>query len=99
MPIDLTRIAEHIREVAAARIVPRFQKLAAHEISSKTSLQDLVTVADIEAEADLIRILTAVLPGSLALGEEAGVARRGRDRRSGGQSRAGLGDRPRGWHE
>lgn len=71
MPIDLTRVADTLREVAAARIIPRFQKLAAHEISSKTSPQDLVTVADIEAEADLARILGGYLPGSLALGEEA----------------------------
>lgn len=69
--INSEKIAEYIREVAAERIMPRFQKLELHEISEKSGPSDLVTIADIEAERDLTRILQDALPGSLVVGEEA----------------------------
>jgi fructose-1,6-bisphosphatase/inositol monophosphatase family enzyme len=69
--VDAQRVAEIIREVAMDKIVPRFQRLAAHEIRSKSSPNDLATIADDEAEIELTRILKDLLPGSLVVGEEA----------------------------
>lgn len=60
-----------LRDVAAEKIIPRFQKLAAHEVSEKTSPSDLVTIADLEAEDMLTDILLKEFPGSAVLGEEA----------------------------
>lgn len=71
LSVDPDRVAGFIREVAAERIVPRFRSLQDHEISTKTGPTDLVTVADVEAEEDLSRILQGFLPGSLVVGEEA----------------------------
>lgn len=51
-------------------MLPRFRALQHHEIMEKKP-GDLVTVADIEAEHRLTRILAGVLPGSLVVGEEA----------------------------
>ena len=59
-----------IREVAADEIMPRFRELAAHEITEKNP-GDLVTAADIEAEARLTEALGALVPGSVVVGEEA----------------------------
>lgn len=69
--IDPEKIANYIREVAADKIVPRFQKLEEHEISTKSGPTDLVTIADLEAEVDLTRIFKDILPGSYVVGEEA----------------------------
>jgi fructose-1,6-bisphosphatase/inositol monophosphatase family enzyme len=60
-----------IRRVAEARILPRFQKLNETDVRSKTHPADLVTVADVESEQDLTRLLPELLPGSLVVGEEA----------------------------
>lgn len=69
--IDPEKIADYIREVAADKIVPRFQQLEKHEISTKSGPTDLVTIADLEAEEDLTRIFKDILPGSYVVGEEA----------------------------
>ncbi len=69
--IDPEKIANYIREVAADKITPRFQKLEEHEVSTKSGPTDLVTIADLEAEADLTRIFKDILPGSYVVGEEA----------------------------
>ncbi|MDH3235872.1 MAG: inositol monophosphatase, partial [Alphaproteobacteria bacterium] len=59
------------REVAEADILPRFQRLTAGDIEQKTGPNDLVTAADLDAEAALTRRLTDLLPGSKVVGEEA----------------------------
>lgn len=59
-----------MRDVAATAVMPRFRKLAEDEISLKGP-GDLVTVADREAEALLTAGLTALVPGSRVVGEEA----------------------------
>ncbi len=69
--VNSDKVAEFIRAVAADKIIPRFQKLQAHEINTKSGPTDLVTVADIEAEIALTEILLDYLPGSLVVGEEA----------------------------
>ncbi|MEM6812398.1 MAG: inositol monophosphatase family protein [Pseudomonadota bacterium] len=69
--IQLDAVANYIREVAADKIEPRFKKLGDAEIQTKSGPNDLVTIADIEAEEDLTKILQDVLPGSHVVGEEA----------------------------
>ncbi len=74
--IDPDRVADLIVEVAAAEIVPRFQKLAHGDISEKAG-GELVTVADVAAERALERRLKDLLPGSVVVGEEAVAAQPG----------------------
>ncbi|MGW6259744.1 inositol monophosphatase family protein [Streptomyces sp. NPDC055085] len=64
-------VEEVIRRAAAAEITPRFRQLAAHEIDQKSGPHDLVTDADRKAEEFLTEALTALLPGSVVVGEEA----------------------------
>jgi fructose-1,6-bisphosphatase/inositol monophosphatase family enzyme len=64
-------VEETIRAAAAAEIMPRFRQLAAHEIDQKSGPHDLVTDADRLAEEYLTEALTALLPGSVVVGEEA----------------------------
>lgn len=69
--VDPDKVANYIREVAADKIMPRWQSLKDHEVTTKSGPTDLVTIADIEAEEDLTRIFKDLLPGSYVLGEEA----------------------------
>lgn len=73
MTPDIAAVTALVEEVAAAEILPRFEKLAVHEIREK-SPGDVVTIADEAAEAWLAPRLAALLPGSLVLGEEAAAA-------------------------
>ncbi|MFF2777689.1 inositol monophosphatase family protein [Streptomyces sp. NPDC058052] len=66
-----TEVEEAVRKAAAAEIMPRFRQLADHEIVEKKGPYDLVTVADRAAEEHLTQALTALLPGSVVVGEEA----------------------------
>ncbi|MEU2657044.1 inositol monophosphatase family protein [Streptomyces sp. NPDC007325] len=66
-----TEVEEAVRKAAAAEIMPRFRQLADHEIVEKKGPYDLVTVADRAAEEHLTEALTALLPGSVVVGEEA----------------------------
>ncbi|WP_430780556.1 inositol monophosphatase family protein [Actinoplanes sp. G11-F43] len=68
----LDQVAELVREVAHTVVLPRFKHLSADEVHQK-SPGDLVTIADQESEKALTRGLTALLPGSVVVGEE-GVA-------------------------
>ena len=63
------QVLDIMREVADTEILPRFNKLAHHEISEKKP-GDLVTIADKDSEAALRRHLTALLPKSRFVGEE-----------------------------
>ncbi|HET9167874.1 MAG TPA: inositol monophosphatase family protein [Actinospica sp.] len=67
---QIARVAEIIREVSATEILPRFGRLGEDEIREK-SPGDLVTVADQASERALTEALTALLPGSRVVGEEA----------------------------
>ncbi|MER5307283.1 inositol monophosphatase family protein [Streptomyces sp. NPDC002773] len=66
-----SEVEEAVRKAAAVEIMPRFRQLAAHDIVEKNGPHDLVTVADRAAEAHLTASLTALLPGSVVVGEEA----------------------------
>jgi fructose-1,6-bisphosphatase/inositol monophosphatase family enzyme len=64
-------VEEAVRKAAATEIMPRFRRLAAHEIEEKAGPHDLVTDADRNAEACLTEELSKLLPGSVVVGEEA----------------------------
>ncbi|MGV9841572.1 inositol monophosphatase family protein [Streptomyces fungicidicus] len=64
-------VEEHIRKAAAQEIVPRWRRLAEHEVDRKSGPHDLVTDADRDAELYLTEALAALLPGSVVVGEEA----------------------------
>lgn len=64
-------VVEAVRKAAAEEIMPRWRQLAAHEVIQKDGPHDLVTVADRLAEERLTASLTALLPGSVVVGEEA----------------------------
>ena len=66
---DPARVADALRVVAAEEILPRFDKLEKHEISEKQS-GEIVTAADLASEKRLTLALTALLPGSVVVGEE-----------------------------
>ncbi|MZF84533.1 inositol monophosphatase family protein [Streptomyces sp. SID5643] len=64
-------VEEAIRKAAASEIMPRWRRLAAHEVDQKSGPHDLVTDADRKAELYLTETLVALLPGSVVVGEEA----------------------------
>lgn len=67
----LAAVEQIVRAVVAEEVVPRWRRLAASDIAEKNGPHDLVTTADRAAEAQLARRLTALLPGSVVVGEEA----------------------------
>jgi fructose-1,6-bisphosphatase/inositol monophosphatase family enzyme len=69
----LDQVSDLVREVAQTVVLPRFQRLSADEVHQK-SPGDMVTIADQESERALTRGLTALLPGSTVVGEEAVAA-------------------------
>lgn len=74
MSHTLTRAVHAIMRDAAERaILPRYQSLEAHHIDAKAA-DDVVTVADHEAEAILAEGLTRLLPDATLIGEEAAHA-------------------------
>jgi fructose-1,6-bisphosphatase/inositol monophosphatase family enzyme len=70
---DADKVGTLVAEIAAAEIMPYFEKLERGHISEKKP-GDLVTVADVAAERALSAALTGFLPGSLVVGEEATAA-------------------------
>ncbi|MBH1992338.1 MAG: inositol monophosphatase [Sphingomonadaceae bacterium] len=62
-----------MRDVAREIVLPRYQNLAADEISEKAA-DDLVTIADQESEIRLAEGLAAILPEAGVIGEEACAA-------------------------
>lgn len=67
---DPSRVADLIRETAAAELLPRFRNLAKDDIRQKRP-GDVVTVADIASEQRLAAGLAKILPGVPVVGEEA----------------------------
>jgi fructose-1,6-bisphosphatase/inositol monophosphatase family enzyme len=67
---DSQRVAELMRETAAAELLPRFRNLAEGEIREKRP-GDVVTVADVASEQRLAVGLARILPGVPVVGEEA----------------------------
>lgn len=69
-----TDIAGLLRDAARAEIMPRFRRLAAGGVRSKSGPLDLVTDADEAAERVIAAGLTARFPGCLVVGEEGAAA-------------------------
>lgn len=67
----VTAVEEAVRKAAAEEVLPRWRQLGEDEVSRKTGPHDLVTIADHRAEERLTADLTALLPGSVVVGEEA----------------------------
>ncbi len=66
-------MAALLQRVAQTAILPRYQHLAVGEVIDK-AVDDLVTVADTEAEALLSEALASLLPEAAIVGEEAAHA-------------------------
>ncbi|MEP3637664.1 MAG: inositol monophosphatase [Paracoccaceae bacterium] len=66
-----TTIRNLVRRAVRAEITPRFRKLDSGQISTKSGPEDLVTEADIGAEAIITRGLQMAFPSTLIIGEEA----------------------------
>lgn len=60
-----------MREVALAEIMPRYRGLESGDIARKTSMSDLVTIADRKSEQRISAGLAGILPGAGIVGEEA----------------------------
>lgn len=65
------QIRNLIRRAARAEILPRFRTLDQGDIAIKSNANDLVTEADINAEAIITRGLQMAFPSALVVGEEA----------------------------
>ena len=59
-----------LKQVSEAIILPRYKRLLDTDISTKTNETDFVTIADREAEVEIISKLLMLLPGSRCIGEE-----------------------------
>jgi fructose-1,6-bisphosphatase/inositol monophosphatase family enzyme len=68
--VDANKVAQILKDAALQYILPRFQNLQAGDIHTKSHANDFVTVADIETEEALCKILPAAFPGCLVIGEE-----------------------------
>lgn len=66
----LAQVADLIRDVAAAELLPRFRNLSKDDVRQKRP-GDLVTVADVASEQRLASGLAKILPGVPVVGEEA----------------------------
>jgi fructose-1,6-bisphosphatase/inositol monophosphatase family enzyme len=72
--IDVMELAGVLRDAASVEIVPRFRRLAAGDVKTKTNPTDLVTEADTEAEWFIKREVEKRWPGTLVVGEESVAA-------------------------
>lgn len=68
--VDANHVAQILKDAASQYIVPRFKNLQAADIHTKTHANDFVTIADIETEEALCKILPATYPGCIVIGEE-----------------------------
>lgn len=68
--LDPDRVVDALREAASLDVLPRFNALQRHEVMEKKP-GDVVTVADLDAEHRLTRLLPGLLKGSVVVGEEA----------------------------
>lgn len=73
---DLERVADLMRDCAAAELLPRLGKLSSQDIREKTP-GDPVTIADEACEQRLAAGLAKILPGVPVVGEEAVAAEPG----------------------
>ncbi len=70
-PAQQHQVLNIVRRAAKAEIMPRFHGLASSDIAVKSRPDDLVTAADIAAEAMMTRALSIAFPSAIVIGEEA----------------------------
>ncbi len=68
---DIGEVTQILRAAARAEILPRFRKLEAGSVRTKSGPLDVVTVADEAAEALITEGLSRLFPHALIVGEEA----------------------------
>ncbi len=66
-----TALVQLVRSVARSEILPRFRRLPEGAVSTKTAPDDLVTEADLNAEAAIAAGVRTLLPDAAIIGEEA----------------------------
>lgn len=71
---DLAEVALLLQAAARAEIMPRFRRLEAADIRTKSGPLDLVTAADEAAERMITQGLGRIFPGCVVVGEEAASA-------------------------
>ena len=69
--VEMAELIKAVQEVSRRIILPRFRNLDAADIASKSAADDLVTIADREAEVALSEAASRILPGAAIVGEEA----------------------------
>ena len=67
---DIQALCEALRAAARTEILPRFGRPETQEVRTKSEAIDLVTQADLGAEAFLAKEAERLLPGALFVGEE-----------------------------
>lgn len=68
---QLSTVETLLRDAARRKIIPRFRNLADGSVRTKSGPLDLVTEADVAAEALVTAGLRAAFPGCVVVGEEA----------------------------
>lgn len=71
---QVLRLAAILAEAASAEILPRFNRLRAGAVRTKSSAIDLVTDVDEAAERAISAELSRAFPGAVVIGEEATAA-------------------------
>lgn len=74
LPLDVTKLADLLRDAAKIEILPRFRRLGGDDVRAKSEPSDLVTEADEAAERMIRRELESFAPGALFIGEESVAA-------------------------
>ena len=74
MTVDVSALADLLREAAKAEILPRFRRLGTGQIHTKTDATDLVTEADEAAERFIKARLAESAPHVVFIGEESVAA-------------------------
>ena len=74
MSLDVMALANLLREASKAEALPRFRRLDASMIHTKTSAIDLVTEADVATENMIKARLAELMPEALFVGEESVAA-------------------------
>ncbi len=69
-----THVVNILRRAARSEVLPRFRNLSVGDVTQKTGPYDLVTTADLAAEAMITRALHMAFPSALIIGEEAVAA-------------------------
>lgn len=72
--VDITILADLLRQAAKTEILPRFRRLGAGDIRVKTEATDLVTEADEQAERMLKAEAARLWPDAVFIGEESVAA-------------------------